>query len=769
MCQNPFVHSQFNSLCLCHTQVENGDGDPIINIAGRRNASDTQSESTEYNCLDKERPYYRETMKRFLADGSPGEERLIRNGDGGKDEAASLPDNLQREPEERVAELAKPGSKGRKRRKKRQHKMEGGDSSPLITPSSDVLPSLNVVGGDDTPTHPEVDAAFAPSSDERVPSLSPHTPAGRAALPSSLAGTGSQQQQPTVSSPVHSSQGNASRAGFESRTIHTRRPDLSPARDYGATVSQSLTKPSPLGVALSPMNPAATPTPLNRVSSHSPLTSATPSSSLISATSSVTPFAPLGPGFSVTSWPNPPPSTAHQTLHPTTAAFSTAPSYVPNSRPPNLSGSNDGYVSEAKPQPLGLGGTEQTPRPSTLGTRSATRPLTPGHSRAGGPELSSGFPGWNAGPISPPTTFQQPWSRTLDASSDQMPTPTPHHYEFPHSLQESPLRSLSSSGSNASDDTPMASFPKSRRLDGMNSSVFPSDIHSSSPLSRNSSGYICSSPSGSTPLAAQQLDSSSGYAICSGSLQHGSSTGYIQSTGPQHSSSSGFTSGTPSADLQDMQLDTLDVSGKFPCRKLSPSMSLPGFQSPGVSPTSQEYEMTPIQEVVAGLGDVLCKEGAQGYNEHCLDDATLTLRKQEKGEGPEVAADADNKSDTSSETSGSVFTPFEAPAGKLFDQNRGNVTSRSSYGSEDAAMIGRPLSPQSRRESDFSEGYQSMAPTPAPAQGTETKFSFPEEPYIKTESFDGSNGGRNCDDSDYMNVSSDMGKVEFSFNAGTTN
>ena len=195
-------------------------------------------------------------------------------------------------------------------------------------------------------------------------------------------------------------------------------------------------------------------------------------------------------------------------------------------------------------------------------------------------------------------------------------------------------------------------------------------------------------------------------------------------------------------------------------------MSLPGFQSPGVSPTSQEYEMTPLQEVAAGLGGVLCEEGAQGYikyNEHCLDDATLTLRKQEKGEGPEVAADADNKSDTSSETSGSVFTAI-APAGMFFDQKRGNVTSRSSYGSEDAAMmssLGRPLSPQSRRESDFSEGYQSMAPTPAPAQGTETKFSFPEEPYIKTESFDGC---KNCGgDHDYQNVSFDVREVGFSF------
>lgn len=120
--------------------------------------------------------------------------------------------------------------------------------------------------------------------------------------------------------------------------------------------------------------------------------------------------------------------------------------------------------------------------------------------------------------------------------------------------------------------------------------------------------------------------------------------------------------------------------------------------------------------------------------EHRAKDAILN--------GEEDSVNSDKECDSSSETSSSVFTELDISDNISTVKRTREVISHSSYGS---GSLEEPLStkifPQDRR---VSEGYHSVEPTPAMSQSN-AKFHYPDN------------------NSDYLNVSSDIKDVKFSF------
>jgi hypothetical protein len=233
---------------------------------------------------------------------------------------------------------------------------------------------------------------------------------------------------------------------------------------------------------------------------------------------------------------------------------------------------------------------------------------------------------------------------------------------------------------------------------------------------------------------------------------------------------------THSTDLPDIQLDK-HVSMKFPHmwgNRLLGSGFDTDLSGSGDALSREEHELvilTPPQELRTLLDGPASSEGEGyvGYGNH-MHQAPANADTTLCNDDAKVITEEDDKSDVSSETTtSSVFASLSSEV--LNRPFTGKTISRSSYGSDEMmSSLGGPPSPQLRRESNFSEGYQSMVATPVTK---DPEFYFPcpageNATYgltTLTSLSNCSNSSRHNvgSNKDYINISSDIKKVTFEF------
>lgn len=290
-------------------------------------------------------------------------------------------------------------------------------------------------------------------------------------------------------------------------------------------------------------------------------------------------------------------------------------------------------------------------------------------------------------------------------------------------------------------------------------------------------------------------------------------------------------SGASSAKLSSFQLDSLssytsDLSTVLqlnsPNCELTPLQELvPDFEAP--KSNQRAFELTPLQDLIPDLEvtesnqrafeltplqdltpDFEAKESRRSnstderYSSKVPDNVSTALRELESENGS-INGDNKSDSDSSSVTNSSVFTASGVETSGHFDRcdgvgGRGNntITSRSSYGSEGSperllsggsGLAGTISSPHCRRESDYSEGYQSMVQTPAPVHDDSAPVAFQFPSVERGTSFAPSfvwdhqlgtgftslidtplnHGNGELQGNSYENISSDLGEVRFGF------
>ena len=225
------------------------------------------------------------------------------------------------------------------------------------------------------------------------------------------------------------------------------------------------------------------------------------------------------------------------------------------------------------------------------------------------------------------------------------------------------------------------------------------------------------------------------------------SSGYISGT------TSDFSATTPSSGLQpceDLDSTPLEYSDSLrldPASDSSGRLRLdPMSDLTGLGPMSQSVEMDDLTPQRDQEAPGLHEGGCVAYDEHSCNERTEYNHERRGGGGGGGGCggkDADisnlnvrRDSDSSSEENSSVFTSNTHKKSSVFTINHREVTSRSSYGSEepiDDKISSRahtadmsPFSSQFWRGSGpcGSEGYQSMAPTPSMVEES-VGFHFP--------------------------------------------